>query len=147
MFQKYSDAEIVLSKNWVPPVTIAPVNMSMTSETDSPARKKTNSVSFSLDSSSEVEGGTIPLSTSSSESKEDAEKADNRKNKVSRRARYSSILDLLTFLVYRCSKDCRIPCPGWKLSAGTKKMINLVNLIRQLMFNILRFSPRCFLGA
>lgn len=85
MFQKYSDAEIVLSKDWVPPVTIAPVNMSMTSETVSPARKKTNSVSFSLDSSSEIDPATIPLSTSISESKEDIEKADNRKNKVNKK--------------------------------------------------------------
>lgn len=81
MFQKFSDAEIVLSKDWVPPVTIAPVNTSMT-ETDSPARKKTNSVSFSLDSSSEIDSATIPFSMSGTESKEDVEKADNRKNKV-----------------------------------------------------------------
>lgn len=79
--QQYSDADIVLSKDWVPPITIAPTNVSGTSETESPARKKTNSVSFSLDSSSEAESG-LPLSTSCSESKEDSEKADTRKNKV-----------------------------------------------------------------
>ncbi|XP_068904183.1 oxidation resistance protein 1 isoform X2 [Tenebrio molitor] len=78
--KKYSDADIVLSKDWVPPITIAPTNVSGTSETESPARKKTNSVSFSLDSSSEAESG-LPLSTSCSESKEDSEKADTRKNK------------------------------------------------------------------
>ncbi|XP_068904187.1 oxidation resistance protein 1 isoform X6 [Tenebrio molitor] len=78
--KQYSDADIVLSKDWVPPITIAPTNVSGTSETESPARKKTNSVSFSLDSSSEAESG-LPLSTSCSESKEDSEKADTRKNK------------------------------------------------------------------
>lgn len=64
----------------MPPITIAPTNVT-TSDTESPARKKTNSVSFSLDSSSEAESG-VPLSTSCSESKEETEKADTRKNKV-----------------------------------------------------------------
>jgi hypothetical protein len=85
--KKYSDADIVLSKDWVPPITIAPTNVSGTSETESPARKKTNSVSFSLDSSSEAESG-LPLSTSCSESKEDSEKADTRKNKMLKRLSY-----------------------------------------------------------
>ncbi|CAH0556672.1 unnamed protein product [Brassicogethes aeneus] len=86
--KQYSDADIVLSKDWVPPITIAPTNVSMSSEIDSPAgRKKTNSVSFSLDSSSDLEPGLPPLSTSSSESKED-EKADTRKNKMLKRLSY-----------------------------------------------------------
>ncbi|XP_068904186.1 oxidation resistance protein 1 isoform X5 [Tenebrio molitor] len=85
--KQYSDADIVLSKDWVPPITIAPTNVSGTSETESPARKKTNSVSFSLDSSSEAESG-LPLSTSCSESKEDSEKADTRKNKMLKRLSY-----------------------------------------------------------
>lgn len=86
--KKYSDADIVLSKEWVPPITIAPTNVSMASESESPARKKTNSVSFSLDSSSEADPGLPPLSTSSSESKEDVEKADTRKNKMLKRLSY-----------------------------------------------------------
>ncbi|XP_044268620.1 oxidation resistance protein 1 isoform X2 [Tribolium madens] len=82
--KQYSDADIVLSKEWVPPITIAPTNVS---DTESPARKKTNSVSFSLDSSSEVESG-LPLSTSCSESREETEKADTRKNKMLKRLSY-----------------------------------------------------------
>uniref|UniRef100_A0A6P7G1E7 Nuclear receptor coactivator 7-like n=1 Tax=Diabrotica virgifera virgifera TaxID=50390 RepID=A0A6P7G1E7_DIAVI len=87
--RKYSDADIVLSKDWVPPITIGATNLSYTSEpTDSPARKKTNSVSFSLDSSSELDPGQPPLSTSYSESKEDVDKADSRKNKMLKRLSY-----------------------------------------------------------
>ncbi|XP_015835717.1 oxidation resistance protein 1 isoform X2 [Tribolium castaneum] len=82
--KQYSDADIVLSKEWVPPITIAPTNVS---DTESLARKKTNSVSFSLDSSSEAESG-VPLSTSCSESKEETEKADTRKNKMLKRLSY-----------------------------------------------------------
>ncbi|KAG5888498.1 hypothetical protein JTB14_015743 [Gonioctena quinquepunctata] len=88
--KKYSDADIVLSKDWVPPITIAPTTIGamVTTESDSPARKKTNSVSFSLDSNSEVETCLPPLSTSSSESKEELEKADSRKNKMLKRLSY-----------------------------------------------------------
>ncbi|KAJ8926700.1 hypothetical protein NQ314_020916 [Rhamnusium bicolor] len=86
--KQYSDADIVLSKDWVPPITIAPTNVSMHSESESPARKKTNSVSFSLDSSSEAETGIPPSSTCSSECKEDLEKADSRKNKMLKRLSY-----------------------------------------------------------
>lgn len=78
VFQQYSDADIVLSKDWVPPITIAPMTITTNSDTESPARKKTNSVSFSLDSSSEAESG-IPLPV---DFKEESEKADTKKNKV-----------------------------------------------------------------
>ena len=82
ILQVYSDADIVLSKDWVPPITIAPTQVTP-SETDSPARKKTSSVSFSLDSSSEAETGLPPLSSSYIESKEESEKsAESKKNKV-----------------------------------------------------------------
>ncbi|XP_057666594.1 oxidation resistance protein 1 isoform X19 [Diorhabda carinulata] len=87
--KKYSDADIVLSKEWVPPITIAPSNIALTSgPIDSPARKKTNSVSFSLDSSSEAEVVQTSLSTFISESKEDLDKADSRKNKMLKRLSY-----------------------------------------------------------
>lgn len=79
--QQYSDADIVLSKDWVPPITIAPTNVTNTQEIFSP-RKKNNSVSFSLDSTSELDS-TLPTLTSSIESKDEHEKAENRKNKVS----------------------------------------------------------------
>ncbi|XP_074040420.1 TLD domain-containing protein mustard isoform X3 [Leptinotarsa decemlineata] len=85
--KKYSDADIVLSKDWVPPITIAPTTIGITTETESPGRKKTNSVSFSLDSSSE-ETGLPALSTSSMELKEEIEKADSRKNKMLKRLSY-----------------------------------------------------------
>uniref|UniRef100_V5GP38 Oxidation resistance protein 1 n=1 Tax=Anoplophora glabripennis TaxID=217634 RepID=V5GP38_ANOGL len=86
--KKYSDADIVLSKEWVPPITIAPTNVSMGNESESPARKKTNSVSFSLDSSSDADMGVTPLSTSNLETKDDVEKADTRKNKMLKRLSY-----------------------------------------------------------
>lgn len=86
--KQYSDADIVLSKEWVPPITIAPTNVSMGSDSESPARKKTNSVSFSLDSSCDADMGIPPLSTSNLESKDDVEKADTRKNKMLKRLSY-----------------------------------------------------------
>lgn len=86
--KKYSDADIVLSKEWVPPITIAPTNMSMGSDSESPARKKTNSVSFSLDSSSDADMVITPLSISNLETKEEVEKADSRKNKMLKRLSY-----------------------------------------------------------
>lgn len=101
--QQYSDADIVLSKEWVPPITIAPTNVSMGSDSESPARKKTNSVSFSLDSSSDADIGIPPLLTGNSESKEDIEKADSRKNKV-RNDHFVSSLSL-SVLVYRKDHD------------------------------------------
>jgi hypothetical protein len=62
VFQVYSDADIVLSSDWVPPLTIAPAAIttdtrsqtsSLSQDTVSTAsgdgRKKTSSVSFSVD--------------------------------------------------------------------------------------------------
>lgn len=87
--KKYSDADIVLSKEWVPPITIAPTNVttSSSSDTDSPARKKTNSVSFSLDSSSEADNNP-GAALANLDSKEEAEKAESRKNKMLKRLSY-----------------------------------------------------------
>lgn len=69
----YSDADIVLSSDWVPPITIAPTNITTTLETGTTAngRKKTSSVSFSLEGNAEKE----------EEHKED-DKQETRKNKV-----------------------------------------------------------------
>ncbi|KAJ8916218.1 hypothetical protein NQ315_016357 [Exocentrus adspersus] len=118
--KQYSDADIVLSKEWVPPITIAPTNVSMASDSDSPARKKTNSVSFSLDSSSDADMGIPQLSTSNLETKEDVEKADNVK------------------------KTVLPPCPGWRPS-GERKMTTslLVTLIQLQTFITLQFSRKC----
>lgn len=90
--KNYSDADIVLSSDWVPPLTIAP-----TLCTDSPSsnttqnqqqgsgnavvdggRKKTSSVSFSVDDNSEQH------SSASSEKST----TDNRKNKMLKRLSY-----------------------------------------------------------
>ncbi|CAH1133819.1 unnamed protein product [Ceutorhynchus assimilis] len=90
--EHYSDADIVLSKEWVPPVTIAPTyHHSLSSDSESPARKKTNSVSFSLDSGSDAENSgaaAINFSTSLVESKEESEKSESRKNKMLKRLSY-----------------------------------------------------------
>lgn len=87
--KNYSDADIVLSSDWVPPITIAPTDI-----TDSPAqvansslgapdavstcRKKTSSVSFSVDDNSEQHS-----STSSDRSND-----NNKKNKMLKRLSY-----------------------------------------------------------
>ena len=73
----YSDADIVLSKDWVPPITIAPTNISTSEGERSPARKKASSVSFSLDSSSDIDSTILAL-----DNKEEQDKIENRKNKV-----------------------------------------------------------------
>lgn len=64
----------------MPPITIAPTNVQNT-ETDSPARKKTSSVSFSLDSN-EVDGSVSQLLNASDVRDETDKGGDTRKNKV-----------------------------------------------------------------
>lgn len=79
----YSDADIVLSSDWVPPLTIVPTNVSGNSLEANMAingRKKASSVSFSLDSNAE-EPEKIE------ESKEE-EKHGTRKNKMMKRLSY-----------------------------------------------------------
>lgn len=72
----YSDADIVLSSDWVPPITIAPTNVTSTLEASSAinGRKKASSVSFSLESNAEEP-------EKDEEHKED-DKQETRKNKV-----------------------------------------------------------------
>lgn len=74
----YSDADIVLSSDWVPPITIAPSNATTTSTLDTipgiNGRKKASSVSFSLDSNAEEP-------EKEEEHKED-DKQETRRNKV-----------------------------------------------------------------
>ncbi|KAF5287958.1 hypothetical protein FQA39_LY15596 [Lamprigera yunnana] len=81
--KKYSDADIILSNSWVPPITIAHTQVTTTFESESPLRKKNNSVSFSLDSSTEP---TTPPSLSSSVP--DAKDMESRKNKMLKRLSY-----------------------------------------------------------
>lgn len=68
----------------MPPITIAPTQVS-TTETDSPARKKNNSVSFSLDSSSEAEPAPPQLPNYADIKEETDKAAESRKNKVKSR--------------------------------------------------------------
>lgn len=65
----YSDADVLLSDDFVPPVPIQPLRPSDDAET---RRKKTSSVSFSLEEGEDV----VPL-----REKDDAEK-ETKKNKV-----------------------------------------------------------------
>lgn len=73
----YSDADIVLSSDWVPPITIAPTNIT-TDSLDSGSvingRKKASSVSFSLDSNTEE--------PDKDEEHKDDDKQETRRNKV-----------------------------------------------------------------
>lgn len=73
----YSDADIVLSSDWVPPITIAPTNVTTDSLDSGSAingRKKASSVSFSLDSNAEE--------PEKDEEHKDDDKQETRKNKV-----------------------------------------------------------------
>lgn len=92
----YSDAEIVLSNDWVPPVTIVPTNITTTQpEVASPGgRKKTSSVSFSLDSSVDGEPG-------QNQGKEDGDKQDTKKNKV----RFTIFFSVSSLLHHQISID------------------------------------------
>ncbi|XP_011066408.1 PREDICTED: oxidation resistance protein 1 [Acromyrmex echinatior] len=78
----YSDADIVLSSDWVPPITIAPTNVTSTLEASSAinGRKKASSVSFSLESNAEEP-------EKDEEHKED-DKQETRKNKMLKRLSY-----------------------------------------------------------
>uniref|UniRef100_A0A336KNU1 CSON013901 protein n=1 Tax=Culicoides sonorensis TaxID=179676 RepID=A0A336KNU1_CULSO len=91
----YSDADIVLSKDWVPPVTIVPTQMTETPATqrslsatshqqfvqsqnlDGGGRKKTSSVSFSIDDNSESTNNTTT-----------SDKGVDKKNKMLKRLSY-----------------------------------------------------------
>ncbi|XP_025987962.1 nuclear receptor coactivator 7 isoform X4 [Solenopsis invicta] len=78
----YSDADIVLSSDWVPPITIAPTNITSTLDATSAinGRKKASSVSFSLESNAEEP-------EKDEEHKED-DKQETRKNKMLKRLSY-----------------------------------------------------------
>lgn len=73
----YSDADIVLSSDWVPPITIAPTNVTSTLDATSAingGRKKASSVSFSLESNAEE--------PEKDEDHKEDDKQETRKNKV-----------------------------------------------------------------
>ncbi|XP_070160218.1 nuclear receptor coactivator 7 isoform X7 [Polyergus mexicanus] len=79
----YSDADIVLSSDWVPPITIAPTNVTSSLETGPTpinGRKKASSVSFSLESNAEEP-------EKDEEHKED-DKQETRRNKMLKRLSY-----------------------------------------------------------
>ncbi|XP_051158882.1 oxidation resistance protein 1 isoform X4 [Leptopilina boulardi] len=77
----YSDADIVLSTDWVPPITIAPTNVTTTLDADSGiCRKKASSVSFSLDSNTEE--------TEKDDEHKEEDKQETRKNKMLKRLSY-----------------------------------------------------------
>ncbi|XP_014298007.1 nuclear receptor coactivator 7 isoform X3 [Microplitis demolitor] len=84
--KKYSDADIVLSTDWVPPITIAPTNVSSGSALDvlsvvnGGGRKKASSVSFSLDSNAEE--------PEKDEEHKDEDKQETRRNKMLKRLSY-----------------------------------------------------------
>ncbi|XP_011251139.1 oxidation resistance protein 1 isoform X5 [Camponotus floridanus] len=79
----YSDADIVLSSDWVPPITIAPTNVTSSLEagpTPINGRKKASSVSFSLE-------GNVEEPEKDEEHKED-DKQETRRNKMLKRLSY-----------------------------------------------------------
>lgn len=96
--KNYSDADIVLSSDFVPPITIAPATIttdtksnSSTSTDDNDSRKKTSSVSFSVEDSSEV------VTEKSS--------GENKKSKVFLEISFRVLLKLtscMPFFLFRC---------------------------------------------
>ncbi|XP_044743492.1 oxidation resistance protein 1 isoform X3 [Chrysoperla carnea] len=101
----YSDADIVLSNEWVPPITIAPLTLTSNTggtgpgtgslDTDSPSRKKASSVSFSLDSNYDSTSTTASTTTTTSTGTtataahdKDEEKTETKKNKMLKRLSY-----------------------------------------------------------
>lgn len=101
----YSDADIVLSREWVPPITIPPTQVtsqdgnsnsvsssvlssSLIMNNGSPARKKTSSVSFTLDNSVEE---ILEEEGEEADKKDDAGKGaqgETKKNKMLKRLSY-----------------------------------------------------------
>lgn len=93
--KNYSDADIVLSSDWVPPITIAPTDftdtpprgsslgasVNMGSDTTLGTRKKTSSVSFSVDENTDIHQAHHHHSTSS-------DKSSDKKNKMLKRLSY-----------------------------------------------------------
>ncbi|XP_076760220.1 TLD domain-containing protein mustard isoform X8 [Xylocopa sonorina] len=80
----YSDADIVLSSDWVPPITIAPTNVttdSLDTGTAVNGRKKASSVSFSLESNNAEE-------PEKDEDHKDDDKQETRRNKMLKRLSY-----------------------------------------------------------
>lgn len=94
--KNYSDADIVLSSNWVPPQTIAPTvytetlsvaaltaqHSAQSHNLEAGGRKKTSSVSFSVDDTSETSGGAHHGGSTSSD------KTADKKNKMLKRLSY-----------------------------------------------------------
>ncbi|CAG2064197.1 unnamed protein product, partial [Timema podura] len=79
----YSDADIILGSEFVPPLTSGLMSMSQDSAIIEGSRKKTSSVSFSLDSNHEAEGTGMDK-----DSGEEGEKHETRKNKMLKRLSY-----------------------------------------------------------
>nr|CAD7262085.1 unnamed protein product [Timema shepardi] len=79
----YSDADIILGSEFVPPLTGGLMSMSQDSAIVEGSRKKTSSVSFSLDSNQEAEGTGMDK-----DSGEEGEKHETRKNKMLKRLSY-----------------------------------------------------------
>lgn len=72
----YSDADILLSDDFAPPVTIHPLLPDGDDVLE--RRKKTSSVSFSLDDSKEGDEEVVPLR----EKKDEDDRQESKKNKV-----------------------------------------------------------------
>ena len=93
----YSDADIVLSSDWVPPMTIAPTNVTSTNtigmDTIPPinGRKKASSVSFSLDSNAAEEPQEKDAEQQQQQHK-DEDKQETRRNKVNQPTNNMSLL-------------------------------------------------------
>uniref|UniRef100_A0A1B6DNH2 Oxidation resistance protein 1 n=1 Tax=Clastoptera arizonana TaxID=38151 RepID=A0A1B6DNH2_9HEMI len=78
----YSDADILLSDDFAPPVTIQPLLLPEDESLE--RRKKTSSVSFSLDDTKEGDEELVPLR----EKKDDDDKHETKKNKMLKRLSY-----------------------------------------------------------
>lgn len=91
----YSDADIVLSSDWVPPITIAPTNITTSLEAGLTVngRKKASSVSFSLESN-------IEENVEKNEEHKEDDKQETRKNKVN-----LNLSEAITYLAHPDKKN------------------------------------------
>ncbi|XP_017469998.1 PREDICTED: nuclear receptor coactivator 7 isoform X7 [Rhagoletis zephyria] len=97
----YSDADIVLSSDWVPPKTISPTLMSespprssvlgaqsLDAGTTSGGRKKTSSVSFSVDDNNGEQQAAAAVAASAAATAAQGDKNAEKKNKMLKRLSY-----------------------------------------------------------
>lgn len=109
----YSDADIVLSSDWVPPKpipTTVATSLQDTLSSNEATRKKTSSVSFSVEDSGGGGGGGVVGGQSANTTAQ-----GDKKNKVSLLIKQiKEILSEIYLIYFRCLNDFHILSVGWR---------------------------------